>query len=337
MQRNARVWPVLATVNARVAYLFPAFGMRYRGAVARRPVGFDDERERLLAAASGVVSVETQDGGDSTAADDVLSHSLQEHYRSYINSCALAAVAADSGVQCTIAAGYSMGLFAALTHCSALSFEDGLRLIKHVVSVAHGVIEEGDYRMGAVIGLTVDEVGVLIERSSCTVEIADVSADRVVVVAGPRAEVEKTLDCCASDGCLSAKMLPVSLPFHSSWMGPAEAKIRAFLPRIRIRPPRCDLVSAVDQQILRDEAGIAHELSCNIVSPLDWLGTTRAVVDSGVVAVVECGFSEHLCKFVKGLDGAVSVYHPKIYDRLATSAERVPHEESESSPGYRVT
>jgi malonyl CoA-acyl carrier protein transacylase len=309
-------------VSHAVAYLFPAFGMRYRSPVLPRPAGFDEEHDRLVTIASEVVSLEiaTDRGNQPVLTGDSLSQSLQEHYFSYITSNALAAVAARSGVTCTHAAGYSMGLFAALTHCSALSYEDGLRLIEHVVRVAHEVAKDGDYGMGAAIGLTVEEVGALIDRGAFAVEITDVSADRVVVVAGQKSEVEKTLEMCLGEGCLSTKMLPVKLPFHSSWMGPAEVKIKAFLPRIRIRPPRCQLVSAASQSVLHNEAAVAGELSSNIVSPLNWRGTMQVLLEAGVKTLIECGFSERLCKLARGLGWSARTYHPKCFDRLAEGA-----------------
>ncbi len=309
-------------MSASVAFLFPAFGMRYRGGVEPAPPGYEEERDRLFEIAAGVVPLgrPADAGGDADDAPSdpaaALRHSLDEHYRSYVGSCALAAVVAAEGVPCRAAAGYSMGLFAALQHAGAVSFEDGLRLIDHVVTVAHGILDGGDFGMGAAIGLTLGDVRGVIDRGGCRVEIADVNAERVIVVSGPRSEVQRTLELCTAEGCLSTRMLPVTLPFHSSWMGPAEERIRSLLPRIAIRPPGCDLVSAVDRQVLRDESAVARELCSNIVSPLDWLGTMQALLGLGVDTLVECGFSESLCKLAKGLDGAPRTYHPKTFDQL---------------------
>jgi [acyl-carrier-protein] S-malonyltransferase len=305
-----------------VAYLFPAFGMRYRGPLARRPIGFEDERDRLLAVARGIVAVDVAEAGLAPVGDP-LSNSLREHYLSYVDSCALAAVVARSGVPCALAAGYSMGLFAALAHCGALSFEDGLHLIEHVVRVAHDVVDERDYGMGAVIGLDLEMVETIVCDTGPGVEVADVSAEQVIVLAGLCPDVDRALAAATGAGALYATMLPIVLPFHSSWMAPAGPRIREFLPRLRIRAPRCRVVSAVDQVVMTDAAAVARELAQNIVSPLHWLRTMQVLVDAGVGTVVECGFSESLCKFAKGLEPAPQVYHPKVFGRLVERASLV--------------
>jgi len=318
-------------VSARVAFLFPAFGMRYRGGAEPAPPGYDEERDRLFDMAAGIVPLSRPGNAGGAANEErgvsldpaaALRQSLDEHYRSFIASCALAAVVGGAGIPCSAAAGYSMGLFAALHHTGAVSFEDGLRLIEHVVTVAHGVLDGGDYGMGAAIGLTRDEVQAVVRRGGCAVEIADVNAERVIVVAGTKSEVERTLALSADAGCLATRMLPVTLPFHSSWMGPAKERIRAFLPRIEIGAPRCDLVSALGGQLLGDEGAVAEELCSNIVSPLDWLGTMRTLLGLGVDTVVECGFSESLCKVATGLDGALQAYHPKTFPQFLGAASQ---------------
>src|SRR5262249_10942074 len=125
--------------NGKVAFLFPAFSMKYRD-FSRKPVpGYLDEVAEFLARASAVAEIDERkfEKPGEFVLDDPLEDDLQEHYVAYVDSCALASLLRKKGVRCDYVAGYSMGVFAALHHSAALTFEDGLQLLHHVCTSAH--------------------------------------------------------------------------------------------------------------------------------------------------------------------------------------------------------
>ena len=194
----------MSSVSGRVAFLFPAFSMKYKDAGAKPVDGYAEEVARSLAQASAVVDIDPRkfEKPGEVALDDELQDDLQEHYVSYVKSSALASLLETRGIRCDYVAGYSMGLFAALHHGGAVSFEEGLRLLHHVCTFAHEAAEGGVYGMGVVVGLTVDEVAALIARHCPGVEVADVCAPRVVIASGTRGDLGNLFEAAEAKGSM---------------------------------------------------------------------------------------------------------------------------------------
>lgn len=312
----------MSAANGNVAFLFPAFSMRYKDA-GRKPVdGYADEVARFLTQAAAVVSIDPRkfEKPGEFVLDDELQDDLQEHYVSYVKSCALASVLERRGIRCDYVAGYSMGLFAALHHGAAVSFEDGLQLLHHVCTCAHEAVEGGAFGMGVVVGLTADEVAALIAQHCPGVEVADVCAPRVVIASGPRGDLGTLFEVSEAKGCMHSRFLPVSIPFHSGFLREAESKIRRFLDQIDIRSPACGIVSGVNQKILVSEEDVKEEAVGNLWHPLRWYKTMRRLLDLDVEVFLECGLSDSLCALAKNVEGDFQTYHPRNFDRLIASS-----------------
>jgi len=312
----------VSSVNGKVAFLFPAFSMKYRDASPKPVDGYADEVARCLAQASAVVDINQRkfEGQGEYVLDDELQDDLQEHYVSYVKSAALASVLEKRGIRCDYVAGYSMGLFAALHHGAAVSFEDGLQLMHHVCTCAHEAVEGGPaYGMGVVVGLTADEVAVLIARNCPGVEVADVCAPRVVIASGTRGDLGTLFEVSEAKGSMHSRFLPVSIPFHSMFLREAEDRIRRFLGQIDIRPPACGIVSGVSQKVLVSEDDVKAEAVGNLWRPLRWYKTMRRLLDLDVDVFLECGLSDSLCTLARNVDGDFQTYHPRKFDRLIAS------------------
>ena len=313
----------MSSVNGKVAFLFPAFSMKYRDASPKPVDGYADEVARCLAQASAVVEIDQRkfEGRGQYVLDDELQDDLQEHYVSYVKSAALASLLEKRGIRCDYVAGYSMGLFAALHHGAAVSFEDGLQLLHHVCTFAHEAVEGGAYGMGVVVGLTADEIAVLIAQNCPGVEVADVCAPRVVITSGTRGDLGKLFEVSEAKGSMHSRFLPVTIPFHSVVLREAEDRIRRFLGQIDIRPPECGIVSGVNQKVLVSEEDVKEEAVGNLWQPLRWYKTMRRLLDLEVDVFLECGLSDSLCALARNVEGDFQTYHPRKFDRLIASLD----------------
>lgn len=313
--------PRVDPMNGKVAFLFPAFSMKYRD-FSRKPLdGYLDEVAGFLAKASAVVDIDQSkfEKPGEFVLNDELQDDLQEHYVAYVDSCALASLLKKKRIPCDYVAGYSMGVFAALHHSAAVSFEDGLQLLHHVCTSAHEAVEGGAYGMGVVVGLTADEIGALIAQHCPQVAVADVCAPRVVVASGTCGDLEKLFAASEAKGSMHSRFLPVTVPFHSVFLREAEDKIRSFLDQIDIRPPECGIVSCVTQKVLISAEDVKEEAVGNLWHPLRWYKTMRRLLDLGVDVFLECGLSDSLCSLARNVEGEFRTYHPRKFDRLIAS------------------
>ena len=310
----------MIAAKGRVAFLFPAFSMKYRD-FSRNVEGYEKEVAGFLKRASAVVEISQRkfEHPGEFLLDDQLQDDLQEHYVAYVDSCALASLLEKERIRSDYVAGYSMGVFAAMHHSGAVSFEDGLQLLHHVCTSAHEAVEDGTYGMGVVVGLTAEEIASLIAQTCPRVEVADVCAPRVVVASGTRSDLEKFFEASEGEGSMHSKFLPGTVPFHSAFLRVVEDKIRRFLERIEVRAPEVGIVSCVSQKVLVSADDVKEEAIGNLWRPLRWYETMRRLLDLGVGVFLECGLSDSLCSLARNVEGEFQTYHPRKFDRLLAS------------------
>jgi [acyl-carrier-protein] S-malonyltransferase len=295
--------------------------MKYRDFSRECLDGYEHEVAEFLARASDIVRIDARKfnkPGDFFL-DDRLQDDLQDQYVCYIDNCTLGRLL-KRRISCDFVAGYSMGLFAALYHGGAVSFEDGLRLLQHTCAFVHDATVGGDYGMGAVVGFTPEEIGTLIVKNCPRVEMADICGPHVVIASGTRSDLKVLLQACEDDGALNTKMLPVLAPFHSSLLRQVEAGIREVLAGMDIRSPACGIVSCIDQKVLRTAEDVREEAAGNVSRQMNWLGTMNRLLELGVDVFLECGLSESLCNLARNIEGNYKIYHPRKFKKLFASA-----------------
>jgi [acyl-carrier-protein] S-malonyltransferase len=302
----------------KVAFLFPAFGMKYRHFVMEALPGYRQCLDRFVRLASALVSIDLDKFSLATTSRAIndSQDDFQKHYVCYINSCALSDFLKERRVVGDYVAGYSMGLFASLYHAGSVSFEHGLLLMHHVCKSAHEISHNGSYGMGVVVGLPYRNIADLIKRHCEDLEVADVTIDNVIIASGKRSQLQTLFEAANAQGALQSRLLPVGLPYHSSMMNQAEKKIRAFLKEIEIRDPEYGIVSCVTQNILLTADDVHEEVAGNVVYHLNWRNTMQKMLDLGVRVFVECGLSEGLCKLSKFFKGSSRAFHPKTFRKL---------------------
>jgi [acyl-carrier-protein] S-malonyltransferase len=304
-------------MNHTIACLFPAFAMKYKEFDRTRPAGVEERAQALLERASELVEIDPRKFADPVefVLDDPLQDDLQDQFACYVDNCAVAGLLDDWGVPCDYVAGYSMGVFAAMHRSAAVSFEDGLRLLRHTCTCVQKTVDEGDFGMGVIVGFTPGEAAELIAANGGTAEVADVCGRRVVILSGRRPDLKKLLEVAEDEGAMQSKLLPVAAPFHSSLLAAVEEPMRDFLPQVEIRPPRCPIVSCVDQRLLVTADDVKDEAAKNVSRPIHWYKTMKRLLELGVGCFAECGFSDSLCNLARNVEGDYRICHPRMFDR----------------------
>jgi [acyl-carrier-protein] S-malonyltransferase len=121
------------------------------------------------------------------------------------------------------------------------------------------------------------------------VEAVNFNSPGQVVIAGAREPVERAIEAAKRLGAKRALALPVSVPAHSSLMGPAAQRLGERLATVDLRAPSIRFVSAVDAAQHDDPADLRRLLVRQLASPVRWSDTVRALAASGIGTVIECG------------------------------------------------
>jgi [acyl-carrier-protein] S-malonyltransferase len=298
--------------NKKIGFIFPAFAMKFTG----KPALYQNEVDELSSLASRHVAIDSKRFEEMT--EGVIEDELQAHYFCYINSGAVSTVMKKQNIVPEYLAGYSMGLFSALFHAEAVSFEEGLLLMHNTYNTALSCIDKKRYGMGVIVGLTYDTIDNLINDNSIDIEIIDISNEHVINVTGLYDDVVGFLEI-AGKTALNTKMLPITLPYHSKFTNNASDKIREVLSDLNIKQPEYKIVSCVNQKVLSSARDIKDELLINVSHSINWSKTMQKMLELEVNLFIECGMSKSLTQLAKFIDGNYKIYNTSNLSKMFVS------------------
>jgi len=206
-------------------------------------------------------------------------------------------------------AGHSMGEFSALVAAGALSFEDGLRLVRERGRLMKEAGERSPGGMAAVIGLEREVLEAICaqvrEPSGGYVGVANDNCPGQIVISGAFGPLERALEQAAEQGARKVVRLAVSIAAHSPLMAEAAAEFRRALDATPFREPPVPLVANATAAPLTDPDDIREALGRQLTSPVRWAESVRWMIGQGVNCFVEVGPQEVLTGLVKRIDRGV--------------------------------
>lgn len=201
-----------------------------------------------------------------------------------------------------IVAGHSLGEYAALAVCGALSFEDALKLVLHRALIAHKVCESMDTAMGAVVGLPDEYVLKRIEEMSQesgeNIFVANFNGPGQIVITGSKQGVRFACKSFKQEGAKRAVPLSIAGSFHSPYMREAERELGEIISATTFHTPKCPIVQSVDNKINTDPSKIKANLIQHITHPVNWTEMVKKLTEYGVTEFYESGPDDTLQKIV---------------------------------------
>jgi [acyl-carrier-protein] S-malonyltransferase len=186
-------------------------------------------------------------------------------------------------------AGHSVGEYAALVACGALTFEDAFPLVVARAGAMQRACDTVPSMMAAVIGLEdekVEEVCATIEGSVAT---ANYNCPGQLVISGRAGDVSRAMEQLTKAGAKRVTPLRVGGGFHSSVMEPAKEELERVIRNTPFHRATCPLYQNVDASPSRDPAVIREKLIAQLTAPVRWAQTIRAMANDGATVFVECG------------------------------------------------
>lgn len=311
-----------AVEKKRTASIFPAFGCRYLGNETGILGGMSADLHELLGRAGEAVGLT----GDMLAGSPYgdFSDELASQYAVYLYSCSVSNIVKRSGVHSDYAAGYSMGLYAALYHAESITFEQGLDCIRTAYDLIRSDASARDFGMGLISGLPHDDVKELISRSA-DLEIVNVNNRHSFLISGYDENVRDVLAAAKLHGALNTQHLAFRSPYHSRFMNKAAGTFREYCSGMRIYDPIYPIVSAVDRRVIETGEEVLNDLVGNINHAINWHETMSYMISLGVDAFIECGPGKSLYKMAKFIDGDFDVYYLHTLNNLLSSGRICSH------------
>ncbi len=197
----------------------------------------------------------------------------------------------------SMAAGHSVGEFAALAFAEVFSFEDGLRMVAKRGEIMSQVRGGG---MAAVIALDIDGIQEVIESHGFTgIDLANFNSPGQIVISGPEAEIKASLSPLKEAGAKLVVPLKVSGAFHSRMMAEPASKFSEFLEGFTFNSPAISVFANVTAAPYPDSSSIAETLVRQIYSPVRWTDTILGMRSAGADSFKECGPGKVLTKLLR--------------------------------------
>jgi [acyl-carrier-protein] S-malonyltransferase len=201
------------------------------------------------------------------------------------------------GAEPAVAAGHSLGEYSALVAAGVLAFDDAVRLVHKRGIYMQETVPVGTGVMAAVLGANPEALRQALDRvPDRTVEVANWNSPDQVVIAGPREGVEEALRILKPPRSV---MLPVSAPFHTVLMKPAEERLAAELALVPFRDPRFPVVSNVDARPVRTGEEARDALRRQVSRPVLWTASIEVLRGEGIGLWVETGPGKVLSGLLK--------------------------------------
>lgn len=275
----------------KVAWLFPGQGSQALGMGVALAEAEPAARAVLQAADSALgfsLSALMAGGPEETL-------KLTEHTQPAIltHSCMVVQAWAHLLPKPDFAAGHSLGEYSALVALGTLSFEDAVRTVRERGRAMQEAVPVGVGAMAALLGMSLAEVEAsCAEAAALTGKIvvpANFNGPGQIVIAGHTEAVEAALEAAKARGGRKAMKLPVSAPFHSPLMEPAQAHMEPLLRGLAFRAPRCPLVNNVDAEAVSDPEALRDGLIRQIPGAVRWQATVELLLSQGVTTFLELG------------------------------------------------
>jgi [acyl-carrier-protein] S-malonyltransferase len=274
----------------------------------REPVAralFDEADDRLGFALSRVCF----EGPEEALTDTVVQQPAL-----YTTSLAAWAVLRERGeAEAAYLAGHSLGEFSALVAAEALTFADGLELVRRRGELMKLAGERRPGGMAAILGLDAAPVGELCARAMVEtggdgfethryVGVANDNCPGQTVISGHEAALARAIELLTESGARKIVRLPISIAAHTPLMASVAEEFAAAVDAAPLEEARTPVIANVIARPVCVPDDVRAELKAQLTSPVAWTDSVRFLGERGVDTYVEVGPGDVLLGLVKRID-----------------------------------
>jgi len=208
------------------------------------------------------------------------------------------------------AAGHSLGEYTALVCAGALSFEEGLKLVKLRGELMQKAGEELKGTMAAVMGLEPHILEEICKEASSAgiVQVANFNSPGQIVISGSVEGVRKAMEIAKSNKAKLVKELIVHGAFHSPLMEPVKEEFKSALDNAPVNNVRFPVYANVTGKPITPDTpvnNIKDLLYNQLTSSVRWEESIRNMVNDGAKEFIELGPGKVLQGLIKRINNTV--------------------------------
>ena len=146
---------------------------------------------------------------------------------------------------------------------------------------------------------------------------ANFNSSQQTVISGAAAGVDRVIEVAKEAGAKRAIKLPVSAPFHSPLMKPAEEKMADELETVLIHELKAPYIPNVDGKIHRDHSQVKSFLVKQVTAPVLWDSTMETIVAQDCQVTIELGPGNVLTNLMRRKNREMKTYSIHDPDSMA--------------------
>ena len=282
------------------AYVFPGQASQFEG-MGKDLFEQSEIAKSLFEQANGILGFEITSIMFEGSAEELRQTKVTQP-AVFLHSVIKAAMAEDT-FQAEAVAGHSLGEFSALVAAKALSFEDGLQLVKQRAFAMQKACEAVPGTMAAILGLEDAQVEQVCAEIDGVVIPANYNCPGQLVISGAVEAVTAAAEKCKEAGARKAVLLEVGGAFHSPLMQPAKEELENAINSIDFSAPVCPIYQNVDAKPTSDPEVIKRNLIDQLTAPVRWTQTMQNMIADGCSQFVEVGGNGKVIRgFLKRID-----------------------------------
>jgi len=210
----------------------------------------------------------------------------------------------EKGIVPSIAAGHSLGEYSAHVAAGTLDFQDAVRTVHHRGRYMQEAVPVGEGGMAAVLGMELSELRRVCEEAAQggVCQPANINSPDQIVISGSKDAVERAAELAKHYGAKRAIMLPVSAPFHSALMQPAQDRLAVDLKTLNFRKMTIPVVTNVDTHVVSDPETARDALTRQVTGAVRWEECMRVLMARGVETFIEVGPGKVLCGLMRQIN-----------------------------------
>jgi [acyl-carrier-protein] S-malonyltransferase len=252
-----------------------------------------------------------------------------------ILTCSIATyrVLEEKGLAPDFVAGHSLGEYSALVAAGSLKFADAVRLVRKRGTYMQEAVPAGRGAMAAIMGLSPAVVTDVCKRASqgqvCAP--ANLNSPDQTVISGDADAVKRAVELASQAGAKRATILPVSAPFHSALMMPAQEKLAHDLAKTHFDKLRVPLVTNVDADTIETGEQARDALVRQVTAAVHWEESVRLLIEEAVNTFVEVGPGKVLTGLLRQIERSVATLNVEDEQSLLKTGEKIAGARSDAA------
>jgi [acyl-carrier-protein] S-malonyltransferase len=252
-----------------------------------------------------------------------------------ILTCSIATyrVLEEKGLAPDFVAGHSLGEYSALVAAASLKFADAVKLVRKRGSYMQEAVPAGKGAMAAIMGLSPAVVSDVCKRAAqgqvCAP--ANLNSPDQTVISGDADAIKRAVELASQAGAKRATILPVSAPFHSALMMPAQEKLEHELKKTHFDTLRVPLVTNVDADTIETGEQAREALVRQVTAAVHWEESVRLLIEEGVNTFVEVGPGKVLTGLLRQIERSVATLNVEDETSLLKTVEKIAGARSDAA------